>query len=101
MPIFHILTPEELAIRDAAQPKAARQRALAQEQKPAPLPLDIQARMAYEAEEEPVRRWLAAFKVAIKGNLTPAEAARLANSVEQTITQAASESVAHEQDLAL
>lgn len=84
MPTFQILTPEELATRDAAQRvKSVRQRVIAQEQKPTPLPVDVQARMAYEAEEDPARRWLAAFKVAIKGNLAPAEAARLANSVDQ------------------
>lgn len=99
MPTFHILTPEELAARDAAQrSKSVRSRTADQEQKPEPLPLDVQARMAYEAEEDPNRRWLAAFKVAIKGNLAPSEAARLANSVGQETTKA--EPVVQEQGLA-
>jgi hypothetical protein len=86
MPTFHILTPEDLAARDAAQhSKSGRTRATAQDQKPTPVPLNVQAQMAYEAEIDPDRRWLAAFKVAIKGNLSPAEAARLANSVVQEI----------------
>jgi hypothetical protein len=98
MPKFHILTPEELAARDAAQrSKPARSRAADQEQKPAPLPLDVQARMAYEAEEDPARRWLAAFKVAIKGNIAPSEAARLANSVGQEMAKV--EPVVKEQGL--
>lgn len=90
MPTFQILTPEELAIRDAEQQsKSARTRALMQEQKPEPVPVDVQARMAYDAEQDPDRRWLAAFKVAIKGNLSPSQAAHVANNVAQATTTAA------------